>query len=149
MSNENVKEIGVNRSELTLKIEKPAFDAAVMAAYRKNAGKINVPGFRRGKAPKSVIEKMYGASVFYDDALDSVLPEIYEKAVKESGLDVVSRPEIEVVSIDENGVVLTAKVYTRPVAEVKNYKGLKAEKNPVEVTDKEVDDEILHERNHN
>ncbi len=149
MSNENVKEIGVNRSELTLKIEKPAFDAAVMAAYKKNAGKINVPGFRRGKAPKSVIEKMYGASVFYDDALDSVLPEIYEKAVKESGLDVVSRPEIEVVSIDENGVVLTAKVYTRPVAEVKNYKGLKAEKNPVEVTDKEVDDEILHERKHN
>ena len=149
MSNENVKEIGVNRSELTLKIEKPAFDAAVMAAYKKNAGKINVPGCRRGKAPKSVIEKMYGASVFYDDALDSVLPEIYEKAVKESGLDVVSRPEIEVVSIDENGVVLTAKVYTRPVAEVKNYKGLKAEKNPVEVTDKEVDDEILHERKHN
>ncbi|MBO4500778.1 MAG: trigger factor, partial [Clostridia bacterium] len=149
MSKENVKEIAANRSELTLKIEKPAFDAAVMQAYKKNAGKINVPGFRRGKAPKSIIEKMYGSSVFYDDAIDSVLPEIYENAVKESGLDVVSRPEIEVVSIDENGVVLTAKVYTRPVAKVAKYIGLTAEKKPVEVTEKEVDDEIMHERKHN
>ena len=81
MSNENVKEIGTNRSELTLKIEKPEFDAAVMAAYRKNVGKITVPGFRRGKAPKSVIEKMYGSSFFYEDAIDSVLPAIYEKGI--------------------------------------------------------------------
>ena len=149
MSNENVKEIGTNRSELTLVIEKPAFDAAVMAAYKKNAGKINVPGFRRGKAPKAIIEKMYGKSVFYDDAIDSVLPEIYEKAVKESGLEVVSRPEIDIVSIDDDGVKLTAKVYTKPAAKVEKYIGLTAEKHPVEVTDKEIDDEIRHEREHN
>ncbi len=142
MSEEKVKEIATNRYELTLNIEKPAFDAAVMAAYKKNVGKITVPGFRKGKAPKSIIEKMYGSSFFYDDALDALLPDIYSKAVEESGLDVVSRPELEVVSIDDNGVVISAKVYTKPAATVKQYKGLEAEKEEAVVTDEEIEKEI-------
>ena len=146
---EKVKEIGTNRSELTLKIEKPDFDKAVMAAYKKNAGNITVPGFRKGKAPKSIIEKMYGSSFFYDDALDSLLPDVYAKAVEESGLDVVSRPELEIVSIDDNGVVISAKVYTKPVATVKQYKGLEAEKEEASVTDEEIEKEIFGVRKRN
>lgn len=149
MSEEKVKEIGKNRYELTLNIEKPAFDAAVLAAYKKNVGKITVPGFRKGKAPKSIIEKMYGSSFFYDDALDALLPDIYSKAVDESGLDVVSRPELEVVSIDDNGVVISAKVYTKPVATVKQYKGLEAEKEEAVVSDEEIEKEILSVRKRN
>ena len=149
MSEEKVKEIEKNRYELTLNIEKPAFDAAVNAAYKKNVGKITVPGFRKGKAPKSIIEKMYGTSFFYDDALDALLPDIYSKAVEESGLDVVSRPELEVVSIDDNGVVISAKVYTKPVAVVKQYKGLEAEKEEASVTDEEIEKEILSVRKRN
>lgn len=146
---ENVKEIGANQVELTLKIEKSVFDDEVMKAYKKNVGKINVPGFRRGKAPKAIIEKMYGQSFFYDQAIDSILPEIYSKAVDESELNVVSRPEIDVVSIDDNGVVLTAKVYTKPVAVVSKYKGLEAEKEEVVVTDEDIDSEIMTDRKRN
>ncbi|NLN54865.1 MAG: trigger factor [Clostridiales bacterium] len=146
---ENVKEIGANQVELTLKIEKSVFDDEVMKAYKKNVGKINVPGFRRGKAPKAIIEKMYGQSFFYDQAIDSILPEIYSKAVDEAELNVVSRPEIDVVSIDDNGVVLTAKVYTKPVAVVSKYKGLEAEKEEVVVTDEDIDSEIMTDRKRN
>ena len=146
---ENVKEIGANQVELTLKIEKSVFDDEVMKAYKKNVGKINVPGFRRGKDPKAIIEKMYGQSFFYDQAIDSILPEIYSKAVDEAELNVVSRPEIDVVSIDDNGVVLTAKVYTKPVAVVSKYKGLEAEKEEVVVTDEDIDSEIMTDRKRN
>ena len=132
-----------------LKIEKSVFDDEVMKAYKKNVGKINVPGFRRGKAPKAIIEKMYGQSFFYDQAIDSILPEIYSKAVDEAELNVVSRPEIDVVSIDDNGVVLTAKVYTKPVAVVSKYKGLEAEKEEVVVTDEDIDSEIMTDRKRN
>ncbi len=149
MENVSVKEIGSNYKELAIQIEKPVFDEAVMKAYRKNVGKISVPGFRKGKAPKSIIEKMYGSSFFYDEALDMILPEIYSKAVEDAGLEVVSRPEIEMVSADENGVKLTAKVYTKPSAVVGKYVGLEAEKEEVEVTDKDIDDEIMQIRKRN
>ena len=101
-----------NISVLELHIDKAAFDDAVMKSYKKNVGKMNVPGFRKGKAPKSIIEKMYGAAVFYDDALEMLLPSMYASAVEEAKLEVVSRPEIDIVSIDDGGVELTAKVYT-------------------------------------
>lgn len=114
MSLKNVTSPEKNISVLELHIDKAAFDDAVTKAYKKNVGKMNVPGFRKGKAPKSIIEKMYGAAVFYDDALDMLLPDLYASAVEEAKLEVVSRPEIDIVSIDENGVELTAKVYTKP-----------------------------------
>jgi len=149
MSLKSVKEIEKNRSEHELVIEKPAFDAEVMRVYKKNVSKINVPGFRKGKAPKSIIEKIYGSAVFYDEAIDNLLPQIYADAVKEANLEVVSRPDIEVVSIDDNGVLLKAKVYTKPVAEVSKYKGLEVEKEKVEVTEEDINAEIDAARRRN
>lgn len=142
MSLKNVKEIEKNRSELEFIIDKPAFDAEVMRVYKKNVVKMNIPGFRKGKAPKNIIEKMYGSAVFYDEAIDNLLPAIYQDAVKESKLEVVSRPELEVVSIDENGVLLKAKVYTKPAADVTKYKGLEVTKETVEVTEEDITAEI-------
>ena len=142
MSLKNVTSPEKNISVLELHIDKAAFDDAVTKAYKKNVGKMNVPGFRKGKAPKSIIEKMYGAAVFYDDALDMLLPDLYASAVEEAKLEVVSRPEIDIVSIDENGVELTAKVYTKPVATVSNYKGLEAAKETVRVNKSEIEEEI-------
>ena len=97
MSLKNVTSPEKNISVLELHIDKAAFDDAVTKAYKKNVGKMNVPGFRKGKAPKSIIEKMYGAAVFYDDALDMLLPDLYASAVEEAKLEVVSRPEIDIV----------------------------------------------------
>ena len=131
-----------NISVLELHIDKAAFDDAVMKSYKKNVGKMNVPGFRKGKAPKSIIEKMYGAAVFYDDALEMLLPSMYASAVEEAKLEVVSRPEIDIVSIDVGGVGLTAKVYTKPVAVVNQYRGLEAAKDTVRVTKAEIEEEI-------
>ncbi|MBQ7048694.1 MAG: trigger factor family protein, partial [Clostridia bacterium] len=114
MSLKEVKEIEKNLREITLTIDKEAFDAEVMKVYRKQSAKITVPGFRRGKAPKHIIEKLYGESFFHADAIDNLFPEVYEAAVAEAGLEVVSRPEVELESIDENGVTLKAKVYVKP-----------------------------------
>ena len=142
MSLKSVKEIEKNRSELELLVDKASFDAEVMRVYKKNVVKMNVPGFRKGKAPKSIIEKMYGSAVFYDEALDNILPSVYEEAINEAKLDTVSRPEMEVVSIDENGVLLKAKVYTKPTAEVGKYKGLEVTREKVEVTEEDITNEI-------
>ncbi len=149
MGLKSVKEIEKNRRELELAIDKTDFDAEVMRVYKKNVVKMNVPGFRKGKAPKGIIEKMYGSAVFYDEAIDNILPGLYESAIKESNLDVVSRPELEVVSIDENGVLLKAKVYTKPTAEVTKYKGLEVEKEKVVVTDEDITAEIDSVRKRN
>lgn len=149
MSLKSVKEIEKNQSELELVIEKAAFDAEIMRVYKKNVVKMNVPGFRKGKAPKSIIEKMYGSAVFYDEAIDNILPAIYEEAIKEANLDVVSRPELEVVSVDENGVLLKAKVYTKPIPEVSKYKGLEVTKEKVIVTEEDITAEIDNIRKRN
>ncbi|MBQ4648752.1 MAG: trigger factor [Clostridia bacterium] len=142
MSLKEVKEIEKNLREITLTIDKEAFDAEVMKVYRKQSAKITVPGFRRGKAPKHIIEKLYGESFFHADAIDNLFPEVYEAAVAEAGLEVVSRPEVELESIDENGVTLKAKVYVKPEVKLNKYKGLSAEKEAVTVEDAEIDEEI-------
>ena len=149
MSLKSCKITDKNVAELEILIDRKDFDAAVMQAYKKNVGKINVPGFRKGKAPKGMIEKIYGKTVFYDDAFDAILPSMYEDAVKESGLDIVSRPEIDLVSDDEAGVVISAKVYTKPEVELGNYKGYKIEKDIIKVEDEEIDAEINAVRNRN
>ena len=134
---------------LEFAIDKATFDEAVEKTYRKQVKNINVPGFRKGKAPKSVIEKMYGAGVFYEDAINALIPENYEAAVKEAGITPVAQPEIDVVSLDENGLVLSAKVAVKPEMQIKDYKGIEAEKNAAVATDEQVDREIemLRERN--
>ncbi len=145
----NVKDIATNQKEIEFSIDRAAFDAEVNNVFKKNASKFNVPGFRRGKAPKAFIEKMYGEGVFYEDALNNLLPKEYEAVLAETKLDTVSRPEIDVKSLDENGVVITAKVYVRPQLTITEYKGLKATRKAVSIEDEAVDAEIekVRERN--
>ena len=135
--------------ELQIEVDKATFDAAVDKVYRKQVKNINVPGFRKGKAPKSVIEKMYGTGVFYEDAINDLIPENYEAAVKEAGIAVVGQPEIDIVSLDENGLVLSAKVPVKPEMQIKDYKGIEAVKAAAEATDEQVNRELemIRERN--
>jgi len=128
-------------------ISTEALDAEIKNVYKKQIGKMNIPGFRKGKAPLAIVEKLYGKGVFTDEALNNLLPDAYEAAIKEAALDVVSRPEFDVVSMDDNGqVVLKATFDVKPEAVLKEYKGLKAEKEVTEVTDKMVDADIENAR---
>ena len=138
-----------NRYELQFSVDKATFDAAVSAVYRKQVKNITVPGFRKGKAPRSVIEKMYGTGVFYEDAINDLIPAAYTEAAAESDLEIVGQPEFDVVSIDENGLVLSAKVYVKPEVEIKDYCGIEVEKEVEPVNDEDVDREIetVRERN--
>jgi len=151
MSLNNVKNLEEkNMVEIEFTVSRGIFDAAVMKAYRKNVAKMNVPGFRKGKAPKNIIEKMYGKGVFYDDALNDVIPDAYEAALKESGADAVSRPEFDVVSIDEGeDVVLKAKFYIKPDVALADYKGLVGERVITQITDEDVDRDIQRVRERN
>ncbi len=149
MASIKAKEIEKNKFEFEFLIEKEAFDAEVNKVYRKNVSKMNVPGFRKGKAPKHIIEKLYGATVFYDEALDNLLPEAYENAVAATKLDVVSRPELDVVSIDDKGVALKAQVWVKPNVEISSYTGLEVSKETVEVTDEDIMKEIDATRERN
>ena len=138
-----------NRYELQFSVDKATFDAAVSAVYRKQVKNITVPGFRKGKAPRSVIEKMYGTGVFYEDAINDLIPAAYTAAAAESALEIVGQPEFDVVSIDENGLTLSAKVYVKPEVEIKDYCGIEVEKEVKEATDEDVAKEIemIRERN--
>ena len=142
MALKSTNKVETNLYEIEFDASKEVFDAAVEKVYRKEVKKINIPGFRKGKAPRSIIEKMYGKGVFYEDAVNEIIPDAYESAVKEAGLDVVSRPEFDVVSIDDNGVVLKAKFYVKPEVTVKEYKGLNVTKEVKSVTDEDVNNEI-------
>ena len=138
-----------NLYEMHISVDKATFDAAVDKVYRKQVKSITVPGFRKGKAPKSIIEKMYGTGVFYEDAINDLIPAAYSEALEEAKLDVVSQPEFDIVSIDENGLVLSAKVYVKPDVEIKDYLEIEVEKEVVAVTDEDVEKEIetVRERN--
>lgn len=134
--------IDKNLYELTIGIEKDVFDAAVDKVYRRSVKNINVPGFRRGKAPKAIIQKMYGTGVFYEDAVNDLIPDAYTEALKESGIDAVSQPEFDIDTIDENGVVLKAKVYVKPEVKIEGYEGIAVERDYVPATDAEIDADI-------
>ena len=138
-----------NRYELQFSVDKATFDAAVTKVYKRQVSKINIPGFRKGKAPKAIIEKMYGTGFFYEDAINDLIPAAYTEAIKESELEVVGQPEFDVVSIDDNGLVLSAKVYVKPEVEIKDYVGFEVEKKIAPVTDEELANEIntIRERN--
>ncbi len=138
-----------NLYELTFDVDKATFDAAIDRVYKRMVKKIAIPGFRKGKAPKSIVEKMYGKGVFYEDAINDVLPAAYADAAKESGLEIVSQPEFDVDTIDDNGVVFKAKVYVKPEVSIKDYAGIAAERTVVEVTDQDVDAEIAKVQSRN
>ncbi len=140
VKNEQVEK---NLVKLTFEVSAEDFAKAINSVYRKNAKKFNIPGFRKGKAPRAVIEKYYTEAVFYDDAINSVLPEAYDAAVKEAGLDVVARPEIDVEEIKKGEpVVFTALVTTKPEVKLGDYKGIEVEKIEYNVTDEDVQKDL-------
>ena len=128
--------------ELTIQVEAEAFEAALQRAYLKNRKSMNVPGFRKGKAPRKIIEGMYGSGVFYEDAINDLYPAAYEEAVKEQGLDDVGYPKMEIVEVGKEGFTFKALVSVRPEAKLGEYKGLTAPKEEVKVTEKDIDEEI-------
>ena len=110
-----VEDLGKNMVKLTIEAAAEEFEKAIEKVYHKNNGRINVQGFRKGKAPRQVIEKMYGAGIFYEDAANEIIPQAYETAAKESGLDIVSRPSIEVVQVEKGkAFIFTAEVAVKP-----------------------------------
>ena len=138
-----IKENTKTNAVLEISASREEFEEGLKKAFNKNKNRFSVPGFRKGKAPMSLVVKMYGEEILYEDAVNFVLPDIYEKAVEESGLDVVSRPEMDIVSIGEgDGFTVTAKVVLKPEVVLKSYKGIKAEKPEYNYTEEEVDAEI-------
>lgn len=139
-----------NICELKIKIEADVFAAAVSAVAKRELKKFNIPGFRKGKAPRSLVEKMYGKGVFYEDAINDLIPDAYEDAVKEAAITPVGKPEFDIETMEENdGVVLSVKVTVKPDVEINDYTGLAIEKHTVEATDAEVDEELEMVRNRN
>ena len=138
-----VDKLEKNMVKLTIEVDAEEFAKGMDAAYEKNKNKISVPGFRKGKVPKKMIEKMYGAGIFYEDAANSIIPREYQKAAVESGLDIVSQPEIDVTQIEEGkNFIFTATVAVRPEVTLGTYKGVEIAKVSAEVTDEDIDAEV-------
>jgi trigger factor len=132
-----------NKAKIKLTISGEAYEQAVAKAYQQSKGRFSVPGFRKGKAPRKVIETHYGESVFFEDALDLAFPEAYDAAIDEHGLFPVSRPEVEIDGIgDDKSVTLSAVVYTKPVVELEKYKGIEAKDVEHTVSDEDVQAEV-------
>ncbi|MCI6017688.1 MAG: trigger factor [Clostridiales bacterium] len=132
-----------NMAKLTITVPAEKFEEAITKAYNKNKKQFAIPGFRKGKVPQKMIEKMYGAGVFYEDAANMLMPEAYAQAAEESELKIVSRPTVDVTQIEKGkDFIFTAEVATKPEAVLGQYKGIEVEAIPVEVTDEEVDAEI-------
>ena len=127
---------------LEIQVEKPEFDDAMHKAYLKNKSKITVPGFRKGKAPRNMIERMYGKGVFTEDAINIAYPDAFEAAVKESGYEPVDYPEVELVDLNDDGFTMKATVTVKPEVKLGKYKGVEAEKPAVSVTKKDIDAEL-------
>lgn len=138
-------QVETNKYELEVVVSAEKFEEALQKAYLKSKSKINVPGFRAGKAPRKVIEKEYGAEVFFEDAVNSIYGETIEEAVKEAQLELVCAPDVEVTEVSvENGVAFKAVCTTKPVVAIADYKGIKVTKTVNEVTDEMVEHEIGH-----
>lgn len=138
-----VEKLEKNMAKLTVEVPSEQFDEAIKEAYNKNKNKFTIPGFRKGKAPLAIIEKMYGAGVFYEEAANIVLDKTYGDAAEESGLDIVSRPEIDLVQIEKGKTfIYTATVALKPEVTLGDYKGLEVERASAEVTDEEVEAEL-------
>lgn len=138
-----VDKLEKNMVKLTIEVDAEEFAKGMEAAYEKNKNKISVPGFRKGKVPKQMIEKMYGAGIFYEDAANAIIPKEYHRAAVESGLDIVSQPEIDVTQIEEGkNFIFTATVAVRPEVTLGTYKGVEIAKVSTEVTDEDLEAEI-------
>ena len=145
-----VENLEKNMAKMTIEVPAEEVTAAIQEAYKRNKNRFSVPGFRKGKVPQKMIEKMYGAGVFYEDAVNILLPGAYEKACEESGLEIVSRPELDVTQIEAGkSMIFTATVAVKPEVTLGQYKGVEVEKQEVIVTDDDVMEEIKKEQEKN
>ena len=145
-----VEKLEKNMAKLTIEVPAEEFEKALEAAYQKNKNKISLPGFRKGKAPRAMIEKMYGKEVFYEDAANEIIPDAYEKALEECTEDIVSSPKIDVTQIEAGkSFIFTAEVALKPEVTLGTYKGVEVDKVEIEVSDEEVDAQIERERESN
>ena len=145
----NVEKKEKNQVALSIVVAADVFEAACEKAYRKNVRNINIQGFRQGKAPRKIIEKLYGPEIFYDDAMNECIPDAYEAAVAEAGLKVVSQPSITEVDVKDGEFLFTAVVFVKPEVTLKDYKGIEAEKEEVSVSAEEVEAELTRMQNRN
>lgn len=145
-----VEKLEHNMAKLTIEVSAEELEGALQKAYQKQKNRINVPGFRKGKVPRQLIEKMYGPEIFYDDAANALIPDAYAKAFDESGLDIVSQPKIEVTQIEKGkAFIFTAEVAVKPEVTLGQYKGVEVDKFSDEVTDEEVAAKLEEEQNKN
>ena len=145
-----VEKLEHNMAKLTIEVSAEELEGALQKAYQKQKNKINVPGFRKGKVPRQLIEKMYGPEIFYDDAANALIPDAYAKAFDESELDIVSQPKIEVTQIEKGkAFIFTAEVAVKPEVTLGQYKGVEVDKFSDEVTDEEVAAKLEEEQNKN
>lgn len=145
-----VEKLEKNMAKLTIEVSAEELDKAIEGAYQKNKGRISLPGFRKGKAPRKMIEQMYGKEVFYEDAANALIPEAYEKALEECTEEIVSSPKIDVVQLEAGKpFIFTAEVALKPEVTLGKYKGIKVDKVEIEVTDAEVDAALDRERESN
>lgn len=134
-----------NEVKLEFSIEAEIFNNAIKTVYNKNAKYFNIPGFRKGKAPMNIVEKYYGKEIFYEDAFNEVVPEIFDKEVKENNLEVVSRPQIDIVQMEKGkDLIFTAVVQTKPEVNLGKYKGIEVEKVEYNVSDEDIEHELGH-----
>lgn len=145
-----VETLEKNMAKLTIEVSAEDFEKALQAAYNKSKKNISIPGFRKGKVPRQMVEKMYGPGFFYEDAANILIPAEYEKAADECGVEIVSRPVIDIVQIEKGKeFIFTAEVAVKPEVTLGEYKGLEVEKTDVEVTEEEVNAEVDKEREKN
>ena len=139
-----------NMAKLTIEVPAEELEKAIEGAYQKNKNRINIPGFRKGKAPRKMIEQMYGREIFYEDAANALIPDAYEKAYDECGEEIVSSPRVDVVQLEAGKpFIFTAEVALKPEATLGQYKGVKVDKADVTVTEEDIAAEINKEREKN
>lgn len=145
-----VEKLEKNMAKLTIEASVEDLEKAINSAYQKQKGKISIPGFRKGKVPRQIIEKMYGKEVFYEDAANILIPEAYEKALEECEEEIVSSPQIDVTQIEAGKpFIFTATVALKPEVKLGKYKGVKVDKADMEVTEEEINEVIERERENN
>lgn len=148
--NLKVENLEHNMAKLTVTVDAKNFDEALDKAFNRQKKSISVPGFRKGKVPRAFVERMYGPNVFYEDATDILLKEVYPKAYEESGLDIVSQPKIDIVQVEKGKeFIFTAEVAVKPEVKLGKYKGVTVTKADTKVLKKDIENEIKHQLEHN
>ena len=145
-----VENLEKNMAKLTIEVPASEFEKALQSAYNKQKKSISVPGFRKGKVPRQMVEKMYGPEIFYEDAANELIPTAYEEELKNCDLEIVSRPTVDIVQIKKGeNFIFTAEVAVKPEVTLGEYKGMEVDKTSTRVTQKEVEAKIKEEAEKN